>query len=122
MPLPRRCDLEHRICRRDAVELNFGRVGSHAVEERADFKFPTPQVGAQQCRLLVVGELLQQDSLTPPAKPQLCLAAGAGVPATEDSCPWYNLLRGGQPVLDTSAGTNRGTCSREWDIQKGTIR
>ena len=53
----------------DAAQLLVGGVGPDAVEEGADLPLPLLQVGAQQGRLLLVGDLGRAELLDPAAGP-----------------------------------------------------
>src|ERR1700728_586124 len=57
---------EHRMLGGDPAEVVLARVGGHAVEEHPDLHLPLAQVGAQDGRLLGVGQL-RGDCLFPPA-------------------------------------------------------
>lgn len=88
-----RCDPEDRVIRGDPTELRFWRVGTDAVEEHADLELPALEVGAQEWRLLAVGDLsgrerlrsLAEQQATPPARPQV--TDPLGVPARSDEVP-----------------------------------
>ena len=65
------------MLRADGEQLGVGRVGADAVEEDADFGLPPFQVGAEDRRLVGVGELLGPEVLDLLADPQLTFVRDA---------------------------------------------
>ena len=74
-----RLDLEDGVLRADRAELVVAGVGADTVEEDTDFGLPPLEVGAEDRRLLVVGELVGLELLDLLADAELAFAGDAEV-------------------------------------------
>ena len=64
---------------RDAAQLFLGRLGADASEEHAGLGLPALEVGPQQLRLLLVGNLRRSERLGPPAQSKLPFPRGSEI-------------------------------------------
>ena len=72
-------DPEHRMVRRDAPDVGFGRRRAHAAEEDTDLGLPALQVRTQDGRLVLVVDLDRPERLDSFADSELAFSRDAQV-------------------------------------------